>query len=164
MNQEREHYPITTIWQCNTVGISQGEVNLSGAFVHLTKGTGVENRMAKQSLLKNRRLLQGSFECFGSIGSWNIFKTKGWCPRCNSTFLLWFPPFSYSHQRIPIALSNSQLAHWFQSPLNCTSSHDGSFFHLSAPRALYCMHSCDCNSPWHSPTECWLWAFRKIKS
>lgn len=50
MNQEQVHYLIATIWQCNTVGISQGEVNLSGAFVHLTKGTGVENRMAKQSL------------------------------------------------------------------------------------------------------------------
>lgn len=36
------------LWQCNTVGISQGEVNLSDASVQLTKETGAENKMSKQ--------------------------------------------------------------------------------------------------------------------
>lgn len=89
---------------------------------------------------------------------WNTFKTKGWCPKCNSTFLLWLSPFLYSHQRIHDAPSSSQLVHWFQNPLNCTFNLGGSFFHLPAPKVFYCMHSCDCCSIWHSPT--WVFSLR----
>lgn len=126
------------------------------------KGLGLKTRCQSNLSAKNRRILQRGFGCFGSVYCWNAFKTKGWCPKCNSTFLLWLPPFLYSHQRIHDAPSSSQLVHWFQNPLNCTLNLGGSFFHLPAPKVFYCMHSCDCCSIWHP--ECFLWDFSKKKA
>lgn len=122
------------------------------------KGLGLKTRCQSNLSAKNRRILQRGFGCFGSVYCWNAFKTKGWCPKCNSTFLLWLPPFLYSHQRIHDAPSSSQLVHWFQNPLNCTLNLGGSFFHLPAPKVFYCMHSCDCSSIWHSPP--WVFSLR----
>lgn len=54
------------LWQCNTVGISQGEVNLSDASVQLTKGSGAENKMSKQPFSWR---IEGSFrEDLGVLG------------------------------------------------------------------------------------------------
>lgn len=122
------------------------------------KGLGLKTRCQSNFQLKNRSILQRGFGCFESVCCWNTFKTKGWCPKCNSTFLLWLSPFLYSHQRLHDAPSSSQLVHWFQNPLNCTFNLGGSFFHLPAPEVFYCMHSCDCSSIWHSPT--WVFSLR----
>lgn len=146
------------LWQCNTVGISQGEVNLSDASVQLTRDWGWKQDVKATFQLKNRRILQRIFGCFESVCCWNTFKTKGWCPKCNSTFLLWLSPFLFSHQRIHDAPSSSQLVHWFQNPLSCTFNLAGSFFHLPAPEVFYCTHSCDCSSIWHSHT--WVFSLR----
>lgn len=147
------------LWQCSTVGISQGEVNLSDASVQLTKGTGAENKMSKQPFSWRT---EGSFrEDLGVLGLSTVgipLRQKVGAQSAIQHFCFDCHLFLYSHQRIYDAPSSSQLVHWFQNPLNCTFNLGGSFLHLPAPKVFYCMHSCDWRSTWHSPT--WVFSLR----
>lgn len=147
------------LWQCDTVGTSQGEVNLSDASVQLTKKSGAENKMSKQPFSwRIEGSFRGDLDVLGlstagiplrqKVGAQSAIQHS--CFDCHL--------FLYSHQRIHDAPSSSQLVHWFQNPPNCTFNLGGSFFHLPAPKVFYCMHSCDCSSIWHSPT--WVFSLR----